>query len=218
MLFRLREQAVVICFVSAFTIWQKQFLVGKGLNINVSKLQTLLVCLFQRTFLGCSEKKRKSGLIEICFCFSCRLWWLANDLCMRDQYKTTTTTKNNYKYPMIKVQWTLNMVWNLGLQAANGWNNYNHSHWMNELDLRFQGLVCLFHTSFIQTNLNKNSNKAKIFNSEIPPIFSDSFEFDSQRSNTKQKQVIIVLCLLFPGPYMNEVCTGELCQHWGKLM
>jgi len=58
---------------------------------------------------------------------------------------------------------------------------------MNELDLRFQGLVCLFHTSFIQTNLNKNSNKAKIFNSEIPPIFSDSFEFDSQRSNTKQK-------------------------------
>lgn len=120
MLFRLREQAVVICFVSAFTIWQKQFLVGKGLNINVSKLQTLLVCLFQRTFLGCSEKKRKSGLIEICFCFPCRLWWLANDLCMRDQYKTTTTTKNNYKYPMIKVQWTLNMVWNLGLQAANG--------------------------------------------------------------------------------------------------
>lgn len=112
-----RELAVVICFVSAFTIWQKQFLVEKGLNVRISRLQTLLVCLFQRTtFLGCSGNKRKNGWIEICFCFSCRFWWLANDLCMREW----GIYREPYKYPMIKVSelWIWFEIWDCRLQMG----------------------------------------------------------------------------------------------------
>lgn len=134
MLFRTkREKEVVrICFASALNIWQKWFPLGKGLNIQISKLQILLVCIFW--------KDKVSGLELFCVCswvfwgvggrgggwvkegvvsisFSCWFWWLANDSCTGEWQKPIKTLWQKY-----------NRVWicyeTRDFRVHTGWNTY----------------------------------------------------------------------------------------------
>lgn len=133
LLFRIKreEEVVKIYFSSAVNIWQNCFPLGEGLNIQISKLQTMLVCIF------CKDKISRLGLGFLCLIFVCfyflggwggRRWKKELFACFFLLVLVTCKWfiyRRDHKIPVAKVQWTLNLLWNQGLQGAH-WVKYSY--------------------------------------------------------------------------------------------